>query len=37
MRPKYARIWVNIGIANNTLRKYDVAATSFLNALAINP
>ena len=37
MRPKYARIWVNIGIANNTLRRFDLAAQSFLSALAINP
>lgn len=37
MRPKYARIWVNIGIANNTLRNYEVAAKAFLSALAINP
>jgi peroxin-5 len=37
LRPKYVRVWVNLGIAYAHKGEYHEAARLYLSALALNP
>lgn len=37
VKPKYARAWANLAIANSNLHNYDEAARCYLQTLSLNP